>query len=188
MAFDITSETSFDVTLTLGDKKSATCHEILMFANTETWHMETFYGKGEHVLTFNMPSYDEQKDVGLTGISIFNSCYGIVKETESIMRFLEMFVSPTQSLEIPEYMAREDINFLWDSMGYDVQERVGAPEIDIDPLTVKSGDFFGITRLDGLNPLIMYGTGSHIGHCTTALWFDDGLYIVESQGNVLWPV
>jgi len=160
-----------------------------MFANTETWHMETFYCKGQHVLTFNMPSVIEQKDVGLTGISIFMSCYGIVKETESIMRFMEVFVDVNkQSMEIPDYMANADRQFLWDSMGYDLPERPGHPNIDIDPLTVKSGDFFGVTRLDGLNPLIMYGTGSHIGHCTTALWFEDGLYIVESQGNALWPV
>jgi len=55
-AFEITSETSFDVTLTLGDKKSKACHEYLMFANTETWHMEVFYFPGTHKLSFNMPS------------------------------------------------------------------------------------------------------------------------------------
>lgn len=54
--YAITSPTSFDVTLTLGDKKSMTCHEYLMFANTEAWHMEVFYGTGTHVLTFNMPT------------------------------------------------------------------------------------------------------------------------------------
>jgi hypothetical protein len=47
------------VAITLGDKKSLTCHEILLFANTEAWHMETFYGNGKHVLTFNMPDLIE---------------------------------------------------------------------------------------------------------------------------------
>lgn len=72
-------------------------------------------------------------------------------------------------------------------MGYDLPPRP-INFVDIDESMVKSGDFFGVTRLDGLNPLIMYGTGSHIGHCTTALRFDDGLYIVESQGAAFWPV
>lgn len=44
-------------------------------------------------------------------------------------------------------------------------------------------------RLDGLDPLIMYGTGSHSGHTVTALRDDsDGrLYIVESQSGWYWP-
>jgi len=59
MSFAYTSPTSFSVTVNLGNKKSLTCHEIMLFANTEAWHMETFYGNGAHVLNFNMPSLDE---------------------------------------------------------------------------------------------------------------------------------
>lgn len=110
-------------------------------------------------------------------------------EVESLLRFTEVFVDvDKKSMQIPDYMANADRNFLWETMGYDLPERGGDIWVDIEESMVKSGDFFGVTRLDGLNPMIMYGTGSHIGHCTTALWFDDGLYIVESQGNQLWPV
>jgi len=42
-------------------------------------------------------------------------------------------------------------------------------------------------RLDGLDPIIMYGTGSHIGHSTMALRFDGELYVVESQDVWYWP-
>lgn len=42
-------------------------------------------------------------------------------------------------------------------------------------------------RLDGLDPLIMYGTGSHVGHCVMALRSDGELYIVESQDAWYWP-
>jgi len=43
-------------------------------------------------------------------------------------------------------------------------------------------------RLDGLDPIIMYGTGSHAGHSTMALRFEGELYIVESQDAWYWPV
>lgn len=120
--------------------------------------------------------------MSLNGINVFKSCYGIAKETEAILRMMEMFVDvDRKSYEIPDYMANTDRQFLLEAMGYDLPPRP-INFVDIDQSLVKSGDFFGITRLDGLNPLIMYGTGSHIGHCTTALEFDDGLYIVESQG------
>jgi len=35
-------------------------------------------------------------------------------------------------------------------------------------------------RLDGLDPMIMYGTGSRVGHNVMALRFDGELYVVES--------
>ena len=35
-------------------------------------------------------------------------------------------------------------------------------------------------RLDGVDPMIMYGAGTHAGHSTMALRFDGELYIVES--------
>jgi hypothetical protein len=59
MEYATTSPTTFQVTVTLDNKQSLTCHETLLFANTEAWHMETFYGKGQHVLNFNMPTLVE---------------------------------------------------------------------------------------------------------------------------------
>lgn len=42
-------------------------------------------------------------------------------------------------------------------------------------------------RLDGLDQIIMYGTGSHSGHSVMALRIDGELYIVESQDAWYWP-
>lgn len=42
-------------------------------------------------------------------------------------------------------------------------------------------------RLDGLDPMIMYGTGAKIGHNVMALRFDGELYVVESQDAWYWP-
>jgi len=43
-------------------------------------------------------------------------------------------------------------------------------------------------RLDGLDPMIMWATGSHSGHSLMALRFDGELYIVESQDAPYWPI
>lgn len=46
-----------------------------------------------------------------------------------------------------------------------------------------------VFRLDGLDEIIMYGTGSHVGHSVMAMWFPDGeLYVVESQDGWYWPI
>jgi hypothetical protein len=39
--------------------------------------------------------------------------------------------------------------------------------------------------MDGEGAVIQYGTGSAFGHTLCALWFEDGLYIVESTGPVV---
>mmetsp|Transcript_8979 Transcript_8979/g.15194 ORF Transcript_8979/g.15194 Transcript_8979/m.15194 type:complete len:185 (-) Transcript_8979:362-916(-) len=43
-------------------------------------------------------------------------------------------------------------------------------------------------RLDGLDPMIMFGTGSRSGHSVMALRFEGELYIVESQDAWYWPI
>lgn len=53
-------------------------------------------------------------------------------------------------------------------------------KVEIDPDLIQSGDHFTIFRLDGLDPIIMYASGSHSGHSVMALRFDGELYIVES--------
>jgi len=59
--------------------------------------------------------------------------------------------------------------------------------VSIDKSTIKSGDFFAVNRLAGETQIINYGTGSHISHCTMALWIDDELYIVESTAGAYYP-
>ena len=72
-------------------------------------------------------------------------------------------------------------------MGYKLEKRP-TYEVKIPAEMINSGDFFVISRLDGLDPMIQYGTGSRGGHCTTAFWFDDELSIVESQDAWYWPI
>lgn len=51
---------------------------------------------------------------------------------------------------------------------------------EYDEELIESGDFFSIMRLDGLDPIIMYASGSHAGHSAMALRMEGQLYIVES--------
>jgi hypothetical protein len=78
-------------------------------------------------------------------------------------------------------MEKANVDFLSWAMNYNMTKRPGQyRKIDLDQSTIKSGDYFAIMRLDGLDPMIMYGTGSHSGHTVMALRFDGELYIVES--------
>lgn len=53
---------------------------------------------------------------------------------------------------------------------------------------IHSGDFFGIIRLDGLDPMLAWAMGSTTGHTTVALWIDGELYVCESTvTDSYWP-
>ena len=192
--FAKTSDTTFDVTVNLANPKSSFCHDNIFFANTEIFHMESFFRKGSHTLHFNMPTVDAQADVNYNGINLFGFCDGIEKTVESFVNSLKAFVGgtsdhpnvPVFGSHVPPYQEKANIEFLTQSMGYTMQPRT-VQTIDIDPSLIQSGDYFAVMRLDGLDQIIMYGTGSHSGHSVEALRFDGELYIVESQDAWYWP-
>ena len=72
------SETQFEVLVTTRKPKSHLCSDTLFFANTEIAHVETFFFRGRHKLTFNMNSSDAQKDVAQDGIKAFALCENAV--------------------------------------------------------------------------------------------------------------
>jgi hypothetical protein len=72
-------------------------------------------------------------------------------------------------------------------MGYELIARE-VTQYEYDLNLIQSGDFICIMRLDGVDPIIMYGSGTHCGHSTMALRFDGELYVVESQDGWYWPV
>lgn len=45
----------------------------------------------------------------------------------------------------------------------------GVNPLNLDPALVQSGDFFGILRLDGVDPMLAWATGSTTGHTAVAI-------------------
>ena len=115
-------------------------------------------------------------------------------DIESVWNTVKAFVGgitdhpllPYIGSHVPPYMEEANIEFIKEAVGVDMKLRE-TQKVDIDPDTIQSGDFFGVMRLDGLDPMIMYGTGAKIGHNVMALRFDGELYIVESQDAWYWP-
>jgi hypothetical protein len=96
---------------------------------------------------------------------------------------------------VPMHMQELNVDFIKRATGYVWKKRKNPVFFkDYPPEYIRSGDFFSITRFDGLDNIIHYGTGSHSGHSVMALWerskdpnVEDELYIVESQDSWYWP-
>ena len=94
---------------------------------------------------------------------------------------------PGFNSHVPLYMEKANLEFLQETMSYTLEKR-NIPELnDYNESLIQSGDLIATFRLDGIIPFIMLGTGSYAGHSAMALWFEDGLYILESITIWFWP-
>lgn len=178
-----------DVTVTVDTEKAISlfCKDWFFFATTELYHVETFRSRGKHTITFKNISPDAKLDIMRNGVRIFMFCDGYIDTFKSVFNFALQFLGgfginpdiPVFGSHIPEYMEKANIDFLSTVMGYTLEKRT-ITDYDYDENLIQSGDFLSIMRLDGVDPIIMYGSGSHAGHSTMALRYDGELYIIES--------
>lgn len=180
-----------DVTITINASKpsSLLCKDWFLIATQELRHVETIKSKGTHTVTFTNISPDAAADIRQNGVRVYMFCDGYVDTFLSVLNTIEIFVGglgtdPNAKIinsHVPEYMEKGNIEFLQDTMNMQFEER-SIKNYTYDPSNIQAGDFFSITRLDGIDPLIMYGSGSHAGHSVMAMRFegDDELYMVES--------
>ena len=103
--------------------------------------------------------------------------------------------TPELTRAVPARAAERNVAFLRDYAHFEYPGPGTNATTDLDASAVRSGDFIGIVRFDGLDPLLAWAMGSTTGHTTQALWFDDdgdgaddALYVVESQAiGTYWP-
>ena len=191
--YDNETESSFDLVVTTSNKQGPLCKDYIFFANTELRHIDLYATHGEHRITFQVPP-EAEVDFAYNGIQIFQFCSGIEDEAISLFHTLEAFVGglsdhpviPYIGSHTPPYMEKANLDFIYETMGLTIEERP-IYQTDVPADYIQSGDFFLILRLDGLDPMIMVGTGSRGAHCVTALRFDGELYIVEAQDAWYWP-
>jgi len=132
------------------------------------------------------------------GVMVFRFCDHLYNDLPDVLMTLELFLGgfstnpniPVFGSYPPWWMVQDNIHFIKEATGYQWETR---PEdtwdtiIDIDPSLIKSGDFFAVTRFDGLDQIIEWGAGTHAGHSVVALWIEGELYITESQAGWYWP-
>ena len=172
---------------TLAGKRTPLCTDIFLVANEDTHHLEAYFFAGTHRSTLQIPGKNAVANMQRQGLYTYLFCEGVVDELLSVFTSLKAFVGgfalhgklPLWSPRVPKYMEDANVEFLKWAVNYTLEERK-TQTIEIDEDSIASGDYLAIMRLDGLDPMIMYGTGSHSGHTTTALRFDGELYIVES--------
>jgi len=140
-------------------------------------------------------SENESQFVKNKGIFIIRSCDDLSRLVTNVFSLLQIFGWGAELLPLPSFifpkpfdfqiLANQD--FSQKFSGFHFSKRKFNDYIHLDKKNIKSGDIFQILRMDGLSNLIYVGSGSRASHVVMAMWQDDRLYILESQGSNRWP-
>jgi len=127
-------------------------------------------------------------DIGQNGFRVFLFSNGPEDTIKFVTSTVELFTPEFSGPGVQPSDAAENIAFLTAYTDFIYESRGDVQNVDIDTSEINSGDFFGITRLDGLDPMICWGMGGTTGHTATALWVGDELNVCESTvKDVYWP-
>jgi len=119
-----------------------------------------------------------------------------------VFRFLDSFVQTILDLydtamlflpaltgnSVPESCALANLQFLEQYCSIAMPAR-NTTKVSVPASAIHSGDFFGVIRLDGLDPMLAWAMGgSHTGHTTIAMWINNVLHVCESTTkDSYWP-
>jgi hypothetical protein len=175
------------------------CKDSYLISTTAIHQVKFVYMSGvSKVVLYNLTD-DDMADIKINGIKVYGFCQGFFNSLRSLFQTFELYLGglgnskdawiPLFRPTIPWYMEDANIDFMQRYLGFKQIHRGSFADsiLNIDEKEIKSGDFIAIHRLDGVDPLIMLGSGSHIGHTCVCLWIEGELYVVESQSGWYWP-
>lgn len=126
-------------------------------------------------------------DREVKGVRLFLFANSAATTLSNILKTFETFI-PEFTKRVPTKVAELNIDLLQKYSQFEIQPRDPLSGLPPNAKDVHSGDFFGIMRLDGLNPLLGWAMGSTTGHTTVALWIDGVLNVCESTiDDSYWP-
>ena len=156
------------------------CRDTYLITTSNYHDIKTVVLHGEHLIILKNPSNDDLDEIKINGIKIFTICEGFIGTLKSLFYSLEMYVGglgtnmnswfPFMRPYVTEYMERSNLDMLKRYANINLEERENKNLLDINiEEEIKTGDFLAITRMDGLDPLIMLGTGAILGHQAIAV-------------------
>jgi hypothetical protein len=190
-----------DLTLSILSEKPTgkLCKDSYIISMTNLLQIHFIYKEGTTNIVMKNLTDDDFADLKVNGLKVFGFCQGFFNEAKSLIKTAILYLGglgdnkdafiPLFRPSVPEYMEKANVDFLQRYVNFQQNSRgdYGKKVLNIDKSEIKSGDFLAITRLDGVDPLVMLGSGSHIGHSAVCLWVEGELYVVESQAGWYWP-
>lgn len=190
----IRDNTSVVIQIQNTQPKHWVCDDTYFLSTTEEWKIHTSTLLSEKV-NISIPIKNTVTDVRKNGVRVFlfpAKIYNFIDEVYKTIRLY--FGALTGSAGVSDAVATSNIQFFKNKMDRTLEALTPSQiannqnYLNSHWSNFRSGDFIGILRLDGLDPLISWGTMSYLGHTATILEIDGVMYVVESQEKSnYWP-
>mmetsp|Transcript_40586 Transcript_40586/g.39147 ORF Transcript_40586/g.39147 Transcript_40586/m.39147 type:complete len:219 (+) Transcript_40586:445-1101(+) len=160
------------------------------------YHVVDLFRPKNHTIVLKDLPQASINDIQTNGVRIYQFCGTIKNEIESMIGTAVLFLGGMSAKEerfsrirnshVPEYMEFANLQFLKEALDIELERRE-IEDVYLEEELIAEGDLFLIMRLDGIDPIVMFGTGSVASHCVVAIRFDHELYMVEVQDALFWP-
>lgn len=190
------TENNITIKFEADDPIGILCNEMMLIHTPAINQLVSVFTTGEHQVILTNMTEDDFYEIKVNGLKVFGFCQGLLESIKSLTMSILLFlgglgkdpkhVIPLFRPKVPEYMYYHNTKLvqLYNNITIERREDI---VVDIDEKEIHTGDFIGIVRMDGVDNIIMIGTGSRIGHCCVTAWIDGKLYVLESQAGWYWP-
>lgn len=124
----------------------------------------------------------EFDDIRKNGLAIHVAPCGLAGTVTSALATAALFAGPDMAEKNKAFLVARGLFPSLDPFG---------KITPVDEEAIKSGDVLQVLKLDGLDPLIAWGTGGRTGHTTIAVWEGNQLFVCESTDasptGAYWP-
>ena len=197
VSFKEISKDKITLTLENFNKTDTWCSELFIFHTSNHNFFQFIAFQGTHDIVLKRITQDDKDEIKLNGVKVYGFCLGFINTIKSLLTTFKAFYgglgndpkakNPKFRPNVPKEMERANLRIM-ELFNHYTPERRNNTIVNFDKSIVKSGDFLLISRLDGIDPLIMMGAGGRSGHSAVCTWMDDGdLYVIESQDGWYWP-
>lgn len=155
---------------------------LFLFSSLQKNHLKYVTSGKLHQYKINYLQ-GEKSVIQTNGLHLFKFNYSNLELVNNVLQTIKLFKS--------DNISYYNTLFVKQKMDYQF-EKADNKLISIQDDDLQSGDILLVTRLDGLDPLIMWGTGSFAGHTAIILEIDNEKYVCESTdnnpfGKSYWP-
>lgn len=169
------------------------CSEVLLLGTVSAFQLKSFTLPGKHTVKWKVPANAtaaEYWDLANKGVRVF----GFMKDEVALLADLaitgDMFIAEAVR-GVPASVASNNLKFMslyTDNVMTRRRDNVSSSVLDVPESLIHPGDFFGVIRLDGLDPMLAWAMGSSTGHTAVALEIAGRIHIAESTTkDSYWP-
>ena len=173
------------------------CSEVFIFHTSNHNFLQFVAFEGYHEIVLKRITQDDKDEIKVNGVKLYGFCAGLVNTVKSLLKTIKAFYgglgydtnakNPKFRPNVPKDMEKANLRIMELYNHFTPERRKNNTVVTFDKKNIHSGDFMAIFRMDGIDQLIMLGSGGRSGHSVVCSWIDDELYVIESQDGWYWP-